>query len=260
MTPDQQIADDIVKLYADPLRFVLYAYPWGQPGTTLEKHTGPDKWQEEFLRRLGEEVRARKFDGTTPVPPIRMVVASGHGVGKSVLDAWIVHWIMSTRPRARGTVTANTYTQLATKTWAAVQSWGRLLINKHWFVFTSDTMYRVGMKDSWAVSAQSCKEENSEAFAGQHAADSTSFYIFDEASAIPDKIWEVAEGGLSDGEPMIIVCGNPTRNTGRFQRISFGSERDRWIRFSVDSRNAKFANKELIAQWAADYGEDSDFF
>jgi hypothetical protein len=37
-------------------------------------------------------------------------------------------------------------------------------------------------------------------------------------------------------------------------------KRERWSRFSVDSRNSKFANKELIAQWAADYGEDSDFF
>ena len=110
------------------------------------------------------------------------------------------------------------------------------------------------------MSAQSCKEENSESFAGQHAADSTSFYVFDEASAIPEKIWEVAEGGLTDGEPIFIACGNPTRNTGKFQRITFGGERERWTRFSVDSRTSRFSNKDLIAQWAADYGEDSDFF
>ena len=66
-------------------------------------------------------------------------------------------------------------------------------------------MYFCGHKESWLVSAQSCKEENSEAFAGQHAADSTSFYIFDEASGVPDKIFEVAEGGLTDGEPMIFT-------------------------------------------------------
>lgn len=254
-----QLAEDIQRFYGDPLGFVLYAYPWGQPGL-LEKHQGPDSWQRDFLVELGEQVRQRKFDGSTPVNPIRMVVVSGHGVGKSVLCAWVTHWIMSTRPRSKGTVTANTFTQLSTKTWAAVQSWGRLLTNKHWFVITADTMYFRGLKDAWAVTAQSCREENSEAFAGQHAADSTSFYIFDEASAIPERIWEVAEGGLSDGEPMFFACGNPTRNTGKFQRITFGSERERWSRFSVDSRNSKFANKELIAQWAADYGEDSDFF
>jgi hypothetical protein len=165
---------------------------------------------------------------------------------------------MSTRPRSRGTVTANTFSQLSTKTWAAIQHWSRLLINRHWFQVTGDSMYFRDQKESWAVSALSCKEENSEAFAGQHAADSTSFYIFDEASAVPEKIWEVA-GGLSDGEPMFFTFGNPTRNTGKFQRITFGSERERWIKFSVDSRTSKFANKELIAEWVEQYGEDSDF-
>jgi len=121
-------------------------------------------------------------------------------------------------------------------------------------------MYFEGQKESWAVTAQSCKEENSEAYAGQHAADSTSFFILDEASAIPDRIWEVLEGGLSDGSPFVLACGNPTRNTGKFARITFGSERERWTRFSVDSRTSKFSNKELIKQWEADYGADSDFF
>jgi hypothetical protein len=160
---------------------------------------------------------------------------------------------MSTRPRAKGTVTANTFTQLDTKTWAAIQTWARLLINRHWFTITGDSMYFRGQKDTWRVTAQSSKEENSESFAGQHAFDSTSFYIFDEASAVPDKIWEVAEGGLTDGEPFFLACGNPTRNTGRFHRITFGSERERWTRFSVDSRTSKFTNKQQIAEWIADY-------
>ncbi len=254
-----QLADAIAKCYADPLRFVQLVYPWGQPGM-LEQYSGPDEWQRDFLIELGRQVRERNFDGIHPVPPIRMNVVSGHGVGKSVLCAWVTHWVMSTRPRCRGTLTANTFNQLSTKSWAAVQSWARLLLNRHWFITTGDTMYFRGQKESWAVSAASCREENSESFAGQHAADSTSLMIFDEASAIPEKIWEVAEGSMTDGSPVFLACGNPTRNTGRFQRITFGSERDRWTRFSVDSRQSKFANKELISQWAADYGEDSDFF
>jgi hypothetical protein len=258
VSPELQLADDIAAFYADPLAFVKYAYPWGQPGL-LEKHDGPDDWQRDFLIELGNQVRARNFDGVHPVIPIRMCVVSGHGVGKSVLCAWVAHWIMSTRPRCRGTITANTFSQLSTKTWAAIVSWARLLINKHWFHLTGDSMYFRGRKEEWAVSAAACKEENSEAFAGQHAFDSTSFYLFDEASAIPEKIWEVAEGGLTDGEPIFLACGNPTRNTGKFQRITFGNERERWTRFSVDSRNSKFTNKQQIAEWIADYGEDSDF-
>lgn len=180
----------------------------------------------------------------------------------STLVAWLVDWIMSTRPNCKGTVTANTFTQLETKTWAQIQTWTKLCITAHWFTVTGDRMYYTGKKESWFVSAQSCKEENSEAFAGQHAAQSTSFYIFDEASAISDSIYEVAEGGLTDGEPMIFMFGNPTKNSGKFFRSCFGSERDksRWLSACIDSRESKISNKVTIAEWAEDYGEDSDFF
>jgi hypothetical protein len=58
---------------------------------------------------------------------------------------------------------------------------------------------------------------------------------------------------------MIFVWGNPTRNTGKFFRINFGSERDRWNNRTVDARDCKMSNKTLIAEWITDWGEDSDF-
>jgi hypothetical protein len=243
----------------DPLGFVRWAYPWGKPGP-LEKYPGPDEWQTEFLRELGEEVRKRNFDGVNPVLPIRFTTSSGHGIGKSVLVAFIQNWIMSTREHAQGTVTANTFQQLSTRTWATIQTWTKRCITGPWFEVTGERMYHRQFKESWFCSAQSCKEDNSEAFAGQHAASSTSFYIFDEASAVPDKIHEVAEGGLTDGEPMFFMFGNPTRSRGAFHKATFGGERNRWITRTIDSRTCKFSNKELIEQWRQDRGEDSDFF
>lgn len=112
--------------------------------------------------------------------------------------------------------------------------------------------------DSWRVDAQTCREENSEAFAGLHAADSTPWYLFDEASAIPERIWEVAKGGLTDGEPMHICFGNPTRNSGSFYEC-FRKNSHRWITRQIDSRTAKMTNKRLIQTWIEDFGEDSDF-
>lgn len=253
-----ELHDQIGQFYADPLGFVKFAYPWGEPGP-LERYAGPDDWQRDFLLELGEYVRARKFDGKTPVLPIRMTTASGHGIGKSVLVAFLVGWLMSTRPNCKGTVTANTYQQLSVRTWATIQAWMKRSITAHWFEVTNQIVYRKNYKESWYTQAQSCKEENSDAFAGQHAADSTSFYIFDEASSIPTKIYEVAEGGLSDGEPMFFAFGNPTRSHGEFHRITFGAGRNRWSTRSIDSRNCIFSNKELIAEWIADRGEDSDF-
>ena len=40
------------KYYADPLGFVMWAFPWGEPGTPLEKEEGPDEWQKVFLQDL----------------------------------------------------------------------------------------------------------------------------------------------------------------------------------------------------------------
>jgi hypothetical protein len=133
-------------------------------------------------------VRANDFDGHTPVPPIRMATASGHGIGKSALVAWLVDWIMSTRPGAQGTVTAVTAPQLRTKTWAQIAKWTKKCITAHWFNITTGMgtmrMERIGQGETWFCQAQTCAEENSEAFAGQHAPTSTSFYLFDEASGV----------------------------------------------------------------------------
>jgi hypothetical protein len=245
----------MVASYAmDPLGFVEHCYFW-----PIKEEPGPDPIQRQFLTALGEQVRARKFDGVHTVMPIRMGISSGHGIGKSALGAWLVHWVLSTRPHCRGTVTANTNDQLEKKTWAAVREWHRYLINRDWFESNANIMFRKDYRASWFVAPASCAEENSEAFAGQHAKDSTSLYLFDEASAVPDTIWNVAYGGLTDGEPMFVALGNPTRNTGEFYRNCFGGGRERWHTLVIDSRESKFSNKELIAEWITDYGEDSDF-
>lgn len=261
LTPEneQALAEWARDCANDPLRFVLEAYPWGEHGA-LVNYTGPDTWQRQFLMDLGAEVQRNAFDGYTPVAPIRRAVSSGHGIGKSVMVAWLVDWLMSTRPHCQGTVTANTFTQLETKTWAAIQRWTKLCLTAPWFAVVSNRMYHHAYRESWFCAPQSCREENSEAFAGQHAADSTSFYINDEDSAVPDKIHEVEEGGLTDGEPMQFLFGNPTRTSGAFHAAAFGSNRHRYGVTIVDSRQSAFTNKAQIAEWAQDYGEESDFF
>ena len=261
-TVDKKIANDIADFVFSPYKFVMYAFPWGREGTVLANKKGPDKWQQEFLIKLGKEVRKRQFDGTSPVLPVRMATASGHGIGKSALCAWIILWIMSTRPFSKGTVTANTNEQLRSKTWAELAKWHNLSINKHWFRYHNTkgnmSFFQVGHKHSWACFAQTCREENSESFAGQHAPSATSFYIFDEGSNISEKIYEVAEGGLTDGEPMIFLFGNPTRNVGYFYDC-FHKFSNRWITTRVDSRDSALTNKTQIQEWIDSFGEDSDF-
>lgn len=246
---------EIAGLYwDDPLGFVLDCFEWPDG-------EGPDVWQTKFLLDLGHEIRKRSFDPQNPVPvdPIRMSVASGHGIGKSTLMSLLFWYIMVTRPNAKGRVTANTFSQLETTTWAEIQKWGKRCKFREWFEITGSRAYHKENKEGWFAVPLTCAEENSEAFAGQHNRESTSFYLFDESSLIPDKIWEVADNGLTDGEPMWFAFGNPTRNTGKFYDACFGSWQHRWNARSIDSRDCKFPNHQLHDEWIADHGIDSDF-
>jgi hypothetical protein len=115
--------------------------------------------------------------------------------------------------------------------------------------------------ESWRVDALTCREENAESFAGLHSASSTPFYVFDEASGIPEKIFEVAEGGLTDGEPMMFLFGNPTRSSGTFYSCFHNRKKAAyWHLKKIDSRSVEITNKEQIARWLEEHGEDSDFF
>lgn len=269
------LAVDMGRFFDDPLGFVMYAYPWdSDPSMQMVKlvepwrsryecEYGPDVWACEFLDYIGQQVRERNFNGSDAVAAIREGISSGHGIGKSAMAAWLTNWIMSTRPYAQGTVTANTSAQLETKTWAQIAKWTSKCITSHWFHVStgrgSMKMVHKEHPESWFCTAQTCREENSESFAGQHAPNSTSFYINDEGSAIPDKIYEVEEGGLTDGEPMQFVFGNPTRNSGKFHRIFHGAEGKRWGKRQIDSRTCAITNKQLLQEWVDDYGIDSDF-
>jgi hypothetical protein len=258
---DLELADECGEYHYDPLGWVMWAFDWGHG--ELEGFDGPDEWQKNYLDDLGNQLRARAFDGVAPALPVRKATASGHGIGKSALVAWVILFIMSTRPQSKGIVTANTGDQLKTKTWGELGKWRSRCIVGHWFEYNSGkgslSLYHKSWPETWRVDGQTCREENSESFAGLHAASATPFYIFDEASAVPNKIWEVAEGGLTDGQPIFLAFGNPTRNSGKFKDC-FTRNKRRWTTAQIDSRHCKMTNKSLIDEWLNDHGEDSDFF
>ena len=272
MNFNDEVASELAQGFYDPLRFVLWAFPWGElpefslvelPEPWASRYPGvkygPDRWMCELLEEVGEHVRKNNFDGRHSVEPLREAIASGHGIGKSAGTAMLVVWLLATRPGCKGVVTANTANQLETKTFAEIKKWLKRSLVADMFEVKSMSIEAKEAPESWRIDAITCREENSESFAGQHSASSSSFYIFDEASAVPDVIWEVAEGGLTDGEPFMFVFGNPTRNTGRF-RECFGKRRARWKTKQIDSRDVAITNKKEIEAWREEYGEDSDFF
>ncbi len=246
MNNDSQLLDFVASCYNDPIKFVTGIFDWQAIGGT------PDKWQLEVLTDIKNHINNKDIDTA-----LRVAIASGHGVGKSALVAWIILWAMSTRINLRGVVTANTQTQLKEKTWAELSLWHKRMLNKHWFELTATKISQTSNADTWFVSAVPWSKERSEAFAGLHA--EHVLVIFDEASAVEDIIYETAEGAMTTSGAMFFAFGNPTRNTGKFYEIHH-KLRHRWVCKQIDSRSAKMTNKSELEAWAEDYGEDSDFF
>jgi hypothetical protein len=240
----------------DPLGFVLGVFPWHVPGSRLESEPGPDEWQITVLAALGKALAGGAEPREAAGTAIKIAVASGHGIGKTALVAWIILWFISCHEFPQIVVTANTKTQLLTKTWRELAKWHRLALNKHWFEWTATQFKHIAYPDMWFASAIPWSEHASEAFAGTH--EKFVLILFDEASLIADVIWEVTEGAMTTDGALWFAFGNPTRNTGKFAEC-FGRLKHRWLSFQIDSRTARKANKAQIQQWIDDYGEDSDF-
>jgi hypothetical protein len=253
------LAKVLVGYENDPLGFILWAFPWGTPGTELEHEGGPDEWQRDVLTMLGSDL------GEDPWATVREATSSGHGIGKSTLVAWLVIWAFFTMADTRGTVTANTDTQLRTKTWPEVSKWFHMLhpVMRSLAKLTATALHsaEAGKERNWRIDAIPWSESNPAAFAGLHNAGKRVLIIMDEASEIADVIWDTIEGATTDNDTQILwyAFANPTSPTGRFKEVVGGKFRHLWRSRKVDSRNVKRTNKALIDQWIQAWGEDSDF-
>lgn len=259
MEKHDELIEALGALTHDPLAFVYFAYPWGEPGTPLENMEGPDEWQIQILKDIGEQLKKGKDLQTA----IQEAVASGHGIGKSALISWLIHFAIATHENTRGVVTANTEGQLRTKTWPELSKWHNMFIAKDLFTYTATAIFSSDKdyEKTWRIDAIPWSKNSPESFAGLHNQGNRILVLFDEASAIDDVIWEVTEGALTDANTEIIWCafGNPTRNSGRF-RECFRKYRKFWNTYQIDSRTVKISNKAKIEEWLEAYGEDSDFF
>ena len=251
----------------DPEKFVMFAFPWGEAGTPLEHYTGPRKWQRERLRVLAEHIRANS--GQVDFRMMRMAVASGRGIGKSALVSWLVLWMLSTRIGSTTLVSANSEAQLRSITWSEIIKWQAMMINSHWFevsatkVMPAKWLTELVERDLkkgtryWAIEGRLWSEENPDAYAGLHNVDGV-MLIFDEASGIPDAIWDVSQGFFSENTPHRFWCAfsNPRRNSGYFYEC-FNSKRDFWQTIHIDARQVEGTDKNIYQQIIDEYGEDS---
>lgn len=262
---DPHLANDLVK-------FVMYVYPWGKPGTPLERHKEPRTWQLDELHAITDHIRNNKnlmAQGKDPLV-YKSATASGRGIGKSSLSSMLTHWMLTTNIGSSVIVTANTEDQLKSKTWGEMGKWHTLSINAHWFErsalsLTPAEWFTEALKNQLKVDstyyygkAQLWSEEKPESFAGAHNMAGI-MLMMDEASGIPAPIWKVSEGFFT--EPILhryhFVFSNPRRNTGEFFEC-FHKFRNYWRRKNIDSRTVEGTDKQVLNGIVEKYGEDSD--
>jgi hypothetical protein len=258
----------------DPYNYVMFAFPWGKRGTPLEHHSGPRQWQAELLKRTGEHYRnnlAHYPDKPQLYNPFNSCTSSGRGIGKSAIVAWLSLWMMSTQRGSSTVLTANTETQLKTKTFAEIGRWHALAINSHWFEKQSLAIlpaewYATLLEEQLSISrtyhyAQGVTwtEDNPDAFAGSH-----NMYGFmllmDEASGVPQSIFNVSKGFFTELTPnrFWFCFSNPRRNTGAFYE-AFHSERDFWTHLQyIDARKVEGSDTRVLQAIVDKYGIDSD--
>lgn len=202
----------------------------------------PDPRQADILRSLA---------GNTMTS-----VRSGHGVGKSAVEAWAVIWFMCTRPFPKIPCTAPTQHQLHDILWAEVSKWIRNnpVLNGD-LVWTKERVYMKKYPEEWfAVARTASTPDALQGFHADHV-----LYIIDEASGVADSIFEPVLGSLSTSGARLLMCGNPTQLNGFFFD-SHHKNRSQYKTFHIDGRDSGRVSDEYVQTIINMYGEDSDVF
>ena len=207
----------------------------------------PDDWQKELMIAIADGER-------------KISVRSAHGVGKSSVASWIMLHTLLTNYDCKVIVTAPTSSQLFDALFAELSRWIKEMPQslQDLVDVKSDRVVLKARPNEVSISARTSRRETPEALAGVHSTGKV-MLVVDEASGVPEEVFESAAGSMSGENVHTILLGNPTRNSGLFydthHRLS-GS----WHTFHISAYDSPRVSKEFIEEMAMRYGEDSPAF
>ena len=206
----------------------------------------PDPWQADLLSAAAAGER-------------RISVRAGHGVGKSTACAWLLIWHQVTRFPQKAVVTAPTAGQLFDALFAEVKFWINRLPApiRDLFDMTSEKIVLKAAPEASFISARTSSADRPEALAGVHS--EHVLLICDEASAIPEAVFESAAGSMSGEHALTVLIGNPTRNSGLFFKThhQLASE---WKTMHVSCLQSRRVSADFVKQISDTYGPESNAY
>ena len=191
--------------------------------------------------------------------PKRISVVTGHGIGKTALLSWLIHWFLFTRFNSQIGCTAPTSDQIYDIGWKELAVWNQRLPADIKKLFEwSTTHYKITeAPQTWWARARTARKESPEAFAGLHG--DNVMLIADEASGVADEIYRVGEGSLTNKDTLVVLVGNGTRLEGYFYD-THNVDKANWQNLSFDSRESPVVEPGFAERIKNKYGEESDEF
>ncbi len=186
-------------------------------------------------------------------------VASGHGCGKSTVEAWLIWHYLCCRYFPKIPCTAPSKHQLYDVLWAEISKWHRKMspIYRFQFEWTKEKVFNVDFPEEWFAAARTATKENPDALQGIHA--DYVLRVVDEASGVPEPIFEVSDGAHGKIETKEIMCGNPTKLEGTFFR-SHHKDKDHYRTFQWSCLDSPIAPKRYAIRMERKYGKDSNIY
>ncbi len=277
LPPKADIDECMQMLFSDlfrdnPLAYVLWAFPWSVKGTPLENFKGPREWQRRELQAIADHIKENKARVARGEDPLvyKLAVASGRGIGKSTLVAWIILWFISCHYGSTSIISANTDDQLTNKTYAEIGRWLTMAINKFFFETTQKSIkaapwYEKLLKEELKIdtgyyyaNGVLWNPEAPESFAGAHSQVGM-LVLFDESSEIPEAIWTVTRGFFTEKTlyRFWFTFSNPRSNAGPFFDL-FQDANNGWNTRQINSLNVEDIDSSELQEIVRRFGEDSD--
>jgi len=201
----------------------------------------PFDYQAEFLRALLDE---RK-----------MSVKSGHGTGKSTTASWAMLWFMLLRYPCKVVVTAPTSSQLFDAMFAELKRWINELPKELQQLLNvkSDRVELVSAPAEAFISCRTARAETPEALAGVHS--DNVLLIIDEASGVPEQVYEAAAGSMSGHNATTLMLSNPTRSSGTFFESHNRMANSWWTR-TWSCKDSPLVSHEFVDEMEMRYGPE----
>ncbi len=186
----------------------------------------------------------------------KISIRSGHGTGKTSMLSWIILWWGLFKDDAKIPMTAPAAPQLYDLLLPEIRKWRDKLplqLKKEVDIKSE----RVDFENGNFAVARTARKDQPEALQGFHA--TNILFIIDEASGIPQNIFEVVEGALTTDGSFVVMTANPTRVEGYFYD-SHHKNRWQWSVYQFNAENSKNVSKAWIAEKKRQYGENSDVY